>query len=214
MSKFVITVVMVTSIYLQAGAQKVSFGIQAGLSLANMHETYDGESHKGDFRPGAIIGATSDIPIAEHFNFQPSINFLQKGSKQEGYNYTEKITLNYIEIPFNISYYHQFPRIQVFAGAGPAAALAISGKEEQNKNGTLSRYTLHFGNNPDEDDLRSLDFGANFLTGVKLKNGLFLRISYNHGMCTLIPAGNEHGTLKNNYLGFSLGYMFQSSAKD
>jgi hypothetical protein len=215
MRKIVIAIMLVAFISLQAACQKISLGIQAGFSLANMHENYWDKSKHGDNKPGIIIGVTGYIPFKSN-SFQPAINFVQKGFKKEesgsGYVFSDEITLSYIEVPLNFLYHHRLSGLQIFAGAGPSVAFAISGKEKTNQYGTIASYTFHFGNDVDKDDLRRVEYGANFLAGVTWRN-IFLDVNYNLGLSSLIPGGNENGTLKNNYLGVRFGYLLAPISK-
>ena len=214
MRKLFTTIFFIGAISLTAVSQKISFGIQAGLSLANMYETYLDASKHGDNKIGAIVGLTGNVHIGNNFDFRPELNFVQKGfqhnTSDPGYALTDEMTLNYIEIPFNFLFYRRISKLQIFAGAGPSIAFAISGKGKAGINENVVNYSLHFGNNVDEDDLRRFDFGGNFFAGIELKSGLFAGINYNLGINTLIPGDNKNGTLKNNYVGFRLGYMFSS----
>jgi hypothetical protein len=215
MRKTFTTITLIAFFSLQARAQEISLGIQAGLSVANMYQTYWDKSKHGKSKTGVIAGVTGSIPL-KNFAFQPGINFVQKGFKYDisgsGYAFSDEMSLNYIEVPFNFLYYHKISKLQIFAGAGPSVAFAISGKEKMNQYGNLRSYTFHFGNDVDEDDLRAVDFGANFLAGVKWTN-IFLDVNYNLGLNSLIPGGRDHGAIKNRYMGFTLGYMVWSISK-
>src|SRR5215470_5778348 len=214
MRKIVAAIMSVAFLFTAAG-QKISLGIEAGLSLATVHEHYWGNSKHGDNKPGIIAGVTGSIPI-KGFAFQPAINFVQKGFKHNisGYGFTlsDEMSINYIELPFNFLYYHRVSALQLFVGTGPSVAFAVSGKEKINEYGNLRDYTFQFGNNVDKDDLRRSDFGANFLLGAKWQK-IFLYVNYNFGVSSLIPGGNEEGSLTNRYLGFVLGYMPWSISK-
>src|SRR4051812_21198529 len=160
MRRIVIAIIL-AFLSLQVASQKISLGIQAGLSLANMHESYWDKSKQGDTKPGIIVGVTGHIPIKSN-SFQPAINFVQKGFKKEesgsGYVFSDEITLSYIEVPLNFLYHHRLSGLQIFAGAGPSVAFAISGQEKTNEYGNMASYTFHFGNDVDKDDLRLVEY--------------------------------------------------------
>lgn len=199
-----------------AASQQVLIGIHAGVCLASMHETYLEERKHSKNKPGLIVGLAAEMPAFQNFKIQSEINLVQKGFEQNssspGYVVTDELSLNYIEIPFNLLYYHDFQKWQVFVGPGLSVAYAISGKGKSGINQEVA-YTLHFGNNVDEDDLRAFDFGANFFAGIQTKSGILVGINYNLGLNSLIPGDYKNGTLKNNYLGFRVGYMLGSLSK-
>ena len=61
-----------------------------------------------------------------------------------------------------------------------------------------------FGNN--EDDLKGMDFGANFLTGYRFSNGLQISGHYNAGLSKLM-VGSDSGTMKSSYFGVKIGLL-------
>ena len=72
-------------------------------------------------------------------------------------------------------------------------------------------YTYKFGNNPDEDDMRALDFGANFLAGIETRTGFLVAVNYTHGLSDLAPGGDASNDshIKNRFFGFKAGYLLK-----
>ncbi len=62
------------------------------------------------------------------------------------------------------------------------------------------------GKENDEDEnihYKAVEFGANFLAGYKLPNGLFFNVHYNLGLSNISPdSGSES---KHRYFGFGVG---------
>lgn len=189
-------------------SQKTSFGIEAGTSLANIHVKYSGGSIDAKEKIGITAGVTADVPLAHNFSFRPALNFVQKGYKYSDIDYTDKLTLNYIEISMNVLFKPKMSGLQFFVGAGPSVAFALSGKEKENDYGTITTYKVEFGNNEDEDDMKGVDFGANLITGIQLRNGFLVSINYDLGINNLLPGNPDEGSLKSKYWGFKIGYMF------
>ncbi len=195
-----------------AYCQKISFGVTAGLSLANMHIKAESISISGDSKIGITAGVFADVVIADNFSFQPALNFVQKGTKNEisDMDYETEVTLNYIELPLNFLFRPAMQKVNFFVGAGPSIAFALSGKEKEKDNGTTTNYTYKFGNNPDEHDLKAMDFGANFLTGIETPGGFLVAINYNLGLSNLAPgSSSDDGTVKSRYFGFKVGYKLR-----
>lgn len=199
-----------------AFCQKTSFGITGGVSLANMRLKAESISVSGDSKIGFTAGVFADMPLAESLSFQPALNYVQKGAKNEisDMSYESKLTLNYIELPLNLLYKPEMQKLRFFVGAGPSIAYALSGKEKEKDNGVNTTYSYKFGNNPDEHDLKALDFGANFLTGIETPGGLLVALNYNLGLSNLAPgSSSDDGTIKSNYFGFKVGYKFKGEKK-
>lgn len=199
------------SLPLMAYSQKASFGIAAGASLANTHVKSDGISISPDSKIGLTAGLIADIPIAENFSFQPALNYVQKGAqtKMSDYAYESKLTLNYVEVPLNVLFKPEMQKVQFFVGAGPSVAVALSAKEKEKENGNTTTYKYKFGNNPDEHDMKRLEIGANFITGVELKGGFLVALNYNLGISNIAPGSSDDGTIKNRYFGFKVGYLLK-----
>lgn len=209
MRKSLTVIVLVAIVQLSANAQK-SFSIQGGVTLAKMHAKYSGGSEHTDGKEGLTFGFAMDVPINKSFSFQPAVNFTQEGYKvnQAADGYTDKLTTSYVEVPLDVIFRPKMPQVQFFVGAGPSVSLAVSGKEKEDDNGSVSEMTYKFGNDPDKHDMRGMDFGANFLTGIETKSGFLVVANYNLGLRNLIPGGSSDISIKNSYFGFKLGYRF------
>lgn len=195
-----------------AMAQKTGFGFTAGTSIANYHSKVDGESDDGNSKIGLTAGIFADVSLSDNFSFQPAVNFVQKGTKDEETSggITEKIKLNTncIEVPLNFIYTTKGSTGKFFIGGGPSIAFSVSGKWKYDDGTDSFTETVHFGNS-DDDDLKGLDFGANILTGFQFNGGVFIALNYNQGISNLFPGGSSDGKLHSNYFGIKLGYLLK-----
>src|SRR5215471_21424870 len=82
-------------------AQKASFGITAGPTFASLKVSAESVSATTSTHTGFSVGLVSSVPLAKDFSFRPQLNFVQKGGKTSSEGYTDKTTLNYIELPLN-----------------------------------------------------------------------------------------------------------------
>jgi len=199
----------VFSLPLTAYCQKTSFGITGGLALANMHLKSEGFSVSPGNKAGLTAGVLVDVPLSGNFSFQPALNYVQKGYKMSEADYKDKLTINYVELPLNFLFKPNMPQVHFFVGAGPSIAYALSGKEKEDDAGRISTYKFKFGNNPDEHDLKALDLGANFITGIETKSGFLVAINYNLGLSNVAPGSSSDGTSRNRYFGFKSGYLIK-----
>lgn len=197
-------------------AQNARFGVNAGISMANYTSKFDGESDKADSKIGITLGAVVDLPMGDHFSIQPALNFVQKGTKDEETfgGITEKVSLttNHLEIPVNFLYNTNSGNGNFFIGAGPSFAFALSGKLKYDDGTDEFDESVSFGDG-DEDDLKGFDFGANILAGYTLSNGLTFSVNYNAGISNLYPGGDSDASLRSNYFGIKVGWLFKKTGK-
>jgi hypothetical protein len=212
---FFLTIILVASHFI-VNAQTTRFGFTAGASFANYTSKVDGETDNANSKTGITAGILADIPVGKQLSFQPAVNFVQKGTKDEQTygGVTEKVSLNInlIELPLNFLYNFSGKSGNFFIGAGPSLAFSLSGKTKYDDGTNSLSENLNIGNG-DDDDLIGLDLGANFMTGYCLTNGLFLSAGYNAGLNNLFPGGSEDGTLKSHYFSIKLGFMLKNHSK-
>lgn len=214
MKKLLLFVIVLISI--NTYAQKASIGFTTGVAIANYKSHVDGKTESGKVKAGLTIGVLADIPAGKHFSFQPALNFVQKGMKDEqaAGNVTEKasININCIELPLNFLYNSRGKAGNFFVGAGPSVAIPISGKAKYDDGTTKLSENIHFGNG-DNDLMKRFDLGANFMAGFALNNGAMFSLNYNAGLNNLFPKGSGDGWLRSNYFGIKLGYILKGNKR-
>ncbi|MFI5133150.1 MAG: porin family protein [Chitinophagales bacterium] len=201
---------------LQAQSQNARIGFTAGASFANFHSKANGSSDNGNSKIGLLAGMLVDVPLSSQFSFQPGLQLVQKGTKDEqtsgGSTEKVKLNINYVELPLNFLYNAKSNAGNFFIGAGPSVAFGISGKWKYDAPGTSLTQNVKFGNS-DQDDIKSMDVGANFTTGFCFPDGLFIAADYNMGISNLAPGGSANGTLKSHYFGIRLGCLLKGNNK-
>ena len=212
---FFLTVIFVASHFI-GNAQTTRFGFTAGAAFANYKSKMNGETENANSKTGITAGVLIDILTGKHFSFQPAVNFVQKGTKDEETSggITEKVnlTVNCIEVPLNFLYNTQSNSGNFFIGAGPSLAFALSGKLKFDDGTNSLSEDIKFGSG-ENDDMKGLDLGANFITGYCFQNGLLFSVNYNAGLSNLSPGGSNDGTVKSHYFGIKLGYLLNSKGK-
>jgi hypothetical protein len=220
---------------------QVSFGIQAGANLATLKSefTFSGTTTKetGKTKFGIIGGVVANIPFSSALAFRPELNFIQKGGKfsssQTNFGITttstEEVSLNFIELPLNIVYSMQAGPGRFYAGAGPDISFGISGKDKYNSTSSGSGFPtqtssgkadVKFDGKKDSDlpasdvdfHLKRLDFGADFLVGYKLNNGLYFNAGYTFGFSNLNP--NDNSSLKTGGINIKVGFLFGGKGEE
>lgn len=192
---------------------KSAFGINAGATFASYKVKSQDISLTSKTKVGFTAGVTASLPLGQSVSFRPSLNYTQKGGtyKQEGYS--DKTTLNYLELPLNIVYNTHSATGKFFIGAGPSLSFGLSGKDKYEGEGQSVKSDIKFGSE-DNDDLKALDAGVNFLAGYQFAGGFFIAANYYAGLSNLaITAGSEDGKMHNRYFGARLGVMFGGNKK-
>ena len=216
MKKLFIILLAFFAIQFTGNAQSSRIGFTAGNSISNYNSKADGESNNGNSVQGLTAGVFVDVPISKHFSFQPAVNFVPKGTKDEQTieGFTEKIELgvNCIEVPLNFLYNSGGDKGNFFIGAGPSLTFSLSGIVTLDNSYNSISEDLKFGNGEDAN-MKGFDFGANFITGYSFKNGLLVSVNYNAGLTNLVPVGSDIATVKSHYFGIKLGYVLKGKSK-
>ncbi len=208
-------------VFISSSLSAQSFGVHIGGNLSSATIEEDGGLFplSPESRFGFLAGLVAEIPIATAANFRPELNFIQKGYKiafSEDFGtgpfaVKGKETLNYLEIPLNVTYSLPAGTNTVFLGAGPSVGLGLSGKYDFTTTipgqGTESEEgDTNFGGDEAEDDYKPLDLGLNINGGFQMTNGFFVKLAYTFGMSNL--SHDSESSYKNKGFSFSLGYLF------
>lgn len=215
MKKILLSAAVLMSI--TAYAQKIRIGFTTGVAIANYKSKVDGNTESGNAKAGFTAGVLADIPAGNHLSFQPALNFVQKGTKDEqtygGVTEKIKLNINCIELPLNFLYNSRGKNGNFFVGAGPSLAFAISGKAKYDDGTNKLSEKIKFGSG-DEDFMKPVDLGANFIAGYTLQNGISFCLNYNAGLNNLFPHGSEDGRLRSNYFGIKIGYLLKGNYRN
>jgi hypothetical protein len=201
--------------------------IKAGVNLANVSVTDDGNVDDANMLTSFHVGILGDVHLASVLHLQSGIFFTGKGSKIEigrpTENFYAKQTSNpfYIEVPVNLVLKFPFnDESHFFFGAGPYGAIGIAGKAKTDKK--VLGFSSHTENNIEfsNDDpttfgeeegtglgvYKRFDYGLNGTIGVEGKKAV-LSAGYGLGLAKL-QSGSDNGADNNNkhrVLSFSLG---------
>jgi len=214
---------------LAAFAQLPAIGIKGGANFATMNSSrtpanmvagsdiYARSKAVTSFNFGVFV----DVKLG-HFSLQPAVNFTGKGGKFDGptgqlpngsvSQVSTKYNLYYVQVPVNIVYHLPFVVGEFYIGAGPFVGMGVYGRKnlsaDNNNNGTHTAISssdkITFGDN---GDIRSDEYGAGAIAGIKLKGGLLFNLNYDLGLSNVAPdqAGNK---FKNHVFGTSVGFAF------
>lgn len=198
MKKVLLTlgVALLTAVGAQA---QIGYGVKAGVNFPKLSYSGGNVSYNTSTSTNFYLSGYANIPAASNFTIQPGVSLQGKGGKYEGGNIETKTDLMSIEIPVNAVYYIPTGASgSVFIGAGPYVGFNVSGK---NKVGDV-KTDIKFGSKADE--MKVVDYGANFQLGYKMANGLLINGGYGLGLGNM---SNVDGLkVKNNVFSVGIGF--------
>jgi hypothetical protein len=238
---------------LMAGAStaqaQISFGPRVGLNATKLNlDLEDDYPLKSKLRYGAQVGLAMNAQFG-NLAVQPAVLFTMKGHKGEtkgsqtfsnpglimkvSFDESQKIQLNYIEVPVNLVYSTKGVEggFQVFAG--PYVALGVGGKVETETASTSTttfngqviasesksysgknsvEFVSKAGKAKDKEYFRNIDTGLNLGVGYKV-GGMQAQLGYGLGLSNIVPNDQKDKKPedKANNRGFQLAltYFFQ-----
>ncbi|MBL7827171.1 MAG: outer membrane beta-barrel protein [Saprospiraceae bacterium] len=215
-------------------AQFFRFGIKAGVGISNLHFSsfdaipddqvpYAGLAYNRTpaFRPSLLLGAVMEFDLTKEFVFSTGIQLTPRYSNTV-LNYLPKsenevrVRLNYLQIPVTCYYRKR----QMFFGLGGYWGACLWGNWETEEryydnnivfNTVTTDGQVVFGTNPEQQNLKRMDYGFRGEIGYALKT-FRLSIAYDHGLFNMAPTGvnanmfEYDGNLKQQALFLTLTY--------
>jgi hypothetical protein len=198
---FLMLVIFLTSNSLFA---QTTVALSGGASFGNVRVKIGDVSASPKLKVGITAGLSINAPLSSNFNFQPALNFVQKGYEIKDETDKETVNINYVEVPLNFVYSVK-RNDGFFIGAGPSIAYGISGKDKFSGD----EEKIKFGSG--EDEIKPFDFGANAIAGYKFKGGFMISGNYTFGLSKINNSSDipdDNGTIKNRCFAVKIGYAF------
>jgi opacity protein-like surface antigen len=196
---------LILTLALESTAQ--TFGVKAGLNLANMLAKDDEGKFDTKMISGINFGVSAEFPITEMFSFETGLQLSGKGTKQTyATTYTEvegKYKLLYIDIPLTAKARYDLNGIKIYGVLGPYIGIGLSGQRYDSGAGT----DVNWGSDSENDDLKRLDFGLLIGGGVEIKS-IQIGLTYGLGFANISSYTAYETKISNRVLGLSVGYMF------
>ncbi len=199
---------------------QVNFELRSGINLATMEVNGLVEEAKLKFNTSYLIGGMVGVEISDNFGIESGLLLSGKGTKLAGtftdfgdtVKLSQKISLLYLEVPFNVLFKKDIGSAQVQIFAGPYFAYGVAGEIEGKIEapGTLTekeKRDLVFGMSEDSD-FKPFDGGLNFGLGIEFSH-ILLRAQYGLGIVDLNPRNSfSNERISNKVIGISIGYVF------
>jgi len=184
---------MVLFATLPAQAQKIRVGIKLGTAISNCTIKSVEPVIETTTKGGISGGLFAHIPLKKRLAIRPGVEFINKGAQIKktyngyySYSINENIRLSYLDVPVNLLYDMPFRTFKLFIGGGPVASFLLNKKNNK--------------------DISANDLGTNVLVGFEWPVGAALMINYTHGFKNVSTSANKDNSIKNYYLGITLGY--------
>ncbi len=226
-TKFLLLVLFPLAVSYSALSQQSKAILKAGINLANVSVTDNGNIDDANMLTSFQVGILGDIHVASLLYFQPGLVFTGKGAKIEIGRPTENLYIKqtsnpfYIEVPANLVIKLPFnSESHFFVGAGPYGAIGIAGKAKTDATAlgfsSHSENAIEFSNDDpatfgQEEGtglgvLKRFDYGLNGTIGIEGKK-LVLSAGYGLGLAKLQSGSNsgEDNNNKHRVLSFTVG---------
>ncbi|WP_298739390.1 porin family protein [uncultured Chitinophaga sp.] len=208
---------------------QISIGFRGGYTLADMRykDATIGYKYNGLGTPTRLnswhVDFMVNMPVKGGLYIQPLLRYNTVGAQFEPpaavpagvfMPSAREIRLHYLELPLNVVYKIPFSFGKLVTGAGPYAGYALNGKYDLaiRYNGSVVENThqeIRFNDRTNivstNSQVRRWDAGANIMLGLEFNNLVVLGANYSIGLTDIDRSVSS--TLKNRYLGISLGVL-------
>ena len=211
--RLLIVAVMFT---LAAETQAQTFGLRAGLNMANMLMKDDDDTYSDDFKmnPGFHIGPTAELPLNDFLSVEAALLLSTKGfsfsDDYEGLEMKAKANLLYIDLPVTAKASYDLNGIKIYGELGPYVGMGLTGKykskisyEGESETDTES---VEWGSD-DDSDLKRLDFGVVIGAGVQIES-ILVGLNYGLGLANVGTTSDDGYKENHRVLSLTVGYKF------
>ncbi|AFG38193.1 porin family protein [Spirochaeta africana] len=203
-SKKVTVIMLILFVVSASGAFAQAFNLRGGLNLANMYVTVDDDTESDDFKLGAHVGAALELELADVLALEVGSFLSNKGSVFKDGDFTQTISLWYLDVPVLLKLGVDVGGPKIFAAAGGYVGFGLAANVSAEMDGTSISADIDWGSDPGE--LNRLDFGATVGAGVEVNNVL-LGAYYNHGFANM--SNVDDVSMTNRFFQFSVGYKLE-----
>ena len=195
MKKIVLAIAIL--ITLSSNAQKINFGIKAGLNMSMLTGSKDQIMSSTN---GFFAGTLLEFKILEKIALQPELLFSAQGAKFESKDLTFSTTrkMDYLILPIMVKYYI---KSGLFVEAGPQVGFLLSANQD-----VENRITNISTSENIKDATKDFDMAANVGIGYDILDKIVTQIRYCIGITNTSTL--ENTDIKNGVFQLSVGYKF------
>ena len=206
MKKFKLLLAAALILIFASEAYCQTFGIKAGLNLANMLAKDATGNFDTKTLTGFHLGATAEFPVSEQFSFETGLLLSTKGSKENygDLNTDGKYTITYLDIPLTPKVTIKANGIKYYGLLGPYLGIGLGGQVYMAGAGTKIKWGSSVNSNGEY--LKQLDYGLNIGAGVEV-NAIQVGLTYGLGLANISGFADDT-KIYNRVLSLSVGYRF------
>lgn len=195
MKKIILAIAIL--ITLSSNAQKINFGIKAGLNMSMLTGSKDQIMSSTN---GFFAGTLLEFKILEKIALQPELLFSAQGAKFKSKNLTFSTTrkMDYLILPIMVKYYI---KSGLFVEAGPQVGFLLSANQD-----VENRITNISTSENIKDATKDFDMAANVGIGYDILDKIVTQIRYCIGITNTSTL--ENTDIKNGVFQLSVGYKF------
>jgi len=213
-----IAVALLLGISLNAQDKPLTFGVKAGMNLAN----FGGDGADGmDAKIGFNVGVTVDYALTQDLYLLTGLEFTMKGAKDKGsismidedfevVSFEGKQTCNpmYLQVPIHLGYKLAIDdNTKIVLHAGPYLAYGVGGKV--NTKGTYTEAGQAFSIDSDtdffgKDKFKRFDLGLGLGVGAEFGK-IGVGLGYDFGLLNIADGGDK---VRNMNASLTVGYKF------
>ena len=192
-----VILVLVILIAVHATAQKVNFGVKAGLNVSMLTGSKEQIMSSTN---GFFAGPFLELKLLEKFTVQPEFLFSAQGAKFKAKDLTFNTTtkMNYLLVPIMVKYY---PVKSLFIEGGPQVGFLMSAKQE-----VEDKITNISTSEDIKKATKGYDLSLNVGVGYDILDKVVAQMRYCIGLTDTSTLENTN--LKNGVFQLSMGYKF------
>ncbi|HVM88713.1 MAG TPA: outer membrane beta-barrel protein [Puia sp.] len=170
-------------------AQNLQYGAELGINLSGATVKDPGGDPHGTPGVGFQLGGFGEYALTSpHLAVGARVLFSYEGYKPVIYDTKASVHVSFIKIPINLIYKSGGKNGKLSIGVGPYFAFGVGG--HYTSDNTNEKIKIHFGSNPDEDDLKRVDIGVDLMACYKLNDKICVRASFDLGAINYLTPGS------------------------
>jgi hypothetical protein len=159
--------------------QMIRYGAEGGLNLSGAHAVEPGVTFHGSPGVRFAIGGYADLALKDStWSVRPKLLFSREAYRPILFGDKTPFAISYINLPLPVIYHSTLSGKKIFFGLGPYFAYALSGK--YTSRGVTNKIV--WGSDPNKDDGKRLDIGADVLVGYQLEQNISLTAKIDWGI--------------------------------
>jgi hypothetical protein len=194
MKRIITTIAIITALH--CSAQKINFGIKAGLNMSRL--TGGNADATVSASNGFHAGAFLEFKALGKIAIQPELLFSAQGAKFENDLSVSTTKMNYVMVPVMVKYY---PIAGLFVEAGPQAGFLVTAKQD-----VENKITSANSSDDIKEVTKAFDMSANVGVGYDILDKVIVQVRYCIGLTNTSTVDTVN--TKNGVFQMSLGYKF------